>query len=207
MPQQRKQSTRADRAARLAAVRAEQRKADRRRGALLWGSVALVLAVIIGGTTYAIVRAESEKPDLSAVKTYQVEQGHVETPVDYAQTPPAGGEHAPEWLNCGVYQEAVPNENAVHAMEHGAVWVTYRPDLAPADVDALRSKLRGRPYTVLSPYAELPAPVVASAWGTQLAMDGAGDSRLDAFLKSYVQGPQAPEPGAVCTGGIGTPSA
>ena len=37
-------------------------------------------------------------PTLAAMQTYPVQQGHVTTPVDYAQTPPAGGEDAPVWL-------------------------------------------------------------------------------------------------------------
>ena len=32
---------------------------------------------------------------------------HTDGTVDYAQTPPAGGEHNPVWQNCGVYEEPV----------------------------------------------------------------------------------------------------
>ena len=57
---------------------------------------------------------------------------HVEGAVDYPQDPPAGGPHAEVWQNCGFYDEPVVKERAVHSQEHGAVWITYRPDL-PAD--------------------------------------------------------------------------
>ena len=36
---------------------------------------------------------------------------------------------------------------------------------------------------------------------SQLALTGADDPRLEAFVKQYRQGPQTPEPGAACTGG------
>ena len=98
------------------------------------------------------------------------------------------------------YDAPVPNENAVHSMEHGAVWVTYRPDLPSDQVSSLQELLNG-PYDILSPYPGLAAPVVASAWGKQLTLDVADDARLPAFLKTYRQGSQAPEPGAACTGG------
>jgi hypothetical protein len=134
-----------------------------------------------------------------------VERGHTETPVTYAQTPPVGGIHNPVWQNCGIYDAPIANENGVHTLEHGAVWITYRPDLPAASVEQLRSLVRGRPYTLLSPYPELPAAVVASAWGLQVQVDDAGDTRLERFVSSYAQGPQTPEPGASCFGGIGQP--
>ena len=46
----------------------------------------------------------------------------------YGVNPPAGGDHWSRWLNCGVYTEPQVNEHAVHALEHGAVWITYDPD-------------------------------------------------------------------------------
>lgn len=42
-----------------------------------------------------------------------------------------------------------------------------------------------------------------TAWGKQVAVDSAKDPRVDQFFAKYVQGPQTPEPGAACTGGMG----
>jgi hypothetical protein len=44
-----------------------------------------------------------------------------------------------------------------------------------------------------------------TAWGKQLTVDGADDPRVDRFFSQFVQGPQTPEPGATCTGGLGAP--
>jgi hypothetical protein len=57
-----------------------------------------------------------------------------------------------------------------------------------------------------SPYEGLDAPVVASAWGKQVGLDGADDPDLESFIGAYLQGPQTPEPGAACTGGVGDPA-
>jgi len=130
---------------------------------------------------------------------------HTTDSVNYAQNPPAGGDHNPAFLNCGIYDQPVKNENAVHSLEHGAVWVTYQPDLPQSQVDKLRQMVRGHSHLLLSPYPNLPAPVVASAWGIQLQLPGADDSRLARFLKKYEQGPQTPERGAECSGGTGNP--
>ena len=130
---------------------------------------------------------------------------HTPERVIYAQNPPVGGDHRPEFLNCGIYDQPVRNENAVHSLEHGVVWVTYQPDLPQSAVDKLRQMVRGHSHLLLSPYPDLPAPVVASAWGMQLQLPGADDSRLARFLKQYEQGPQTPERGAECSGGIGNP--
>ena len=48
--------------------------------------------------------------------------------IDYEQVPPLGGPHDPQWLACGVYDEPLRDENAVHDLEHGTVWITYQPD-------------------------------------------------------------------------------
>lgn len=196
--------TSAARRAQLEAVRKQQAQAERRRGMAIWGSGLAVLLLIAGVVGFTIVkdRQSAGKVSLDAVKTYQYEGGkHTDQPVKYAENPPVGGEHNGTWLNCGVYDKPVPNENAVHSLEHGAVWVTYDPKLPSADVDKLRKEIPST-YMVLSPYDGLPSPVVASAWGKQLTLTGADDPRLEAFIAAYRQGPQTPEPGAVCTGGM-----
>jgi len=131
---------------------------------------------------------------------------HTEADVDYPQSPPAGGDHNPIWQNAGFYEEPVQNETAVHTLEHGAVWITYQPDLPQEQQDAIRELVEAQTCVLASPYEGLDAPVVASAWGKQVALDGADDPDLESFIGAYLQGPQTPEPGAACTGGVGDPA-
>lgn len=131
---------------------------------------------------------------------------HTTGQVDYEQTPPAGGEHSPIWQNEGFYTEPIGDENAVHTLEHGGVWITYQPDLPQEQVQQIQSAVEGRTCMIASPYEGLPSPVVASAWGKQLQLDSADDPALDQFIQTYLQGPQTPEPGAACTGGTGSPA-
>jgi len=131
------------------------------------------------------------------------ERTHVETAVLYAPLPPGGGNHAPIWQNCGFYNAPVASENAVHSLEHGAVWITYRPDLPTDQVDVLRRLAERQTYVLVSPYPELPAPVVASAWNRQLLLDSTADPRLGQFVRAFRLGSQASERGGPCSGGIG----
>lgn len=183
----------------------EQRRRERRTSILLWSIGGLVLLLIAGSLAAIIIVDRRNTPDLSAVQSFEQSQGHVTGPVTYNTNPPAGGQHNPVWLNCGIYDEPVTNENAVHSQEHGAVWVTYRPDLPADQVTALKRQLDDT-YLILSPYPDLPAPVVVSAWGKQLRLDGADDERLGAFIREYRLSQNAPESGATCAGGTGTPS-
>jgi putative peptide zinc metalloprotease protein len=133
------------------------------------------------------------------------DRSHVNGSVTYPEDPPVGGPHAPIWLNCGFYTSPVLPEYAVHSLEHGAVWITYRPDLPAAQVASLRQLARGHPYVIVSPYSGLSAPVVASAWGSQLALDSVDDARLMQFVRAFERGSQTPEPTAPCSGGVGQP--
>lgn len=132
-------------------------------------------------------------------------RNHVDTPVSYPQSPPVGGDHAPQWQNCGVYDAPVKNENAVHSLEHGAVWLAYRPDLAADQVDKIRALARQHTHVLVSPYEGLKEAVVATAWGKQLRLDSVTDARLAAFVTTFEEGPQTPELGATCSGAIGQP--
>ena len=170
--------------------------------------VGAIIVLFVGGfIALAVLDARQQSaggaPD--DVQTYDVGPAgdHTSTNVDYEQTPPAGGAHNPVWQNCGYYDAPVRDENAVHSLEHGAVWITYSPDLPQAQIQELQTIAQSRSYILVSPYPGLDSPVVASAWGKQVALDGADDPGLESFIKAYRLGPQNPEPGAVCTGGTG----
>lgn len=126
---------------------------------------------------------------------------------DADQLPPIGGVHDPVWQNCGIYDEVLETKNVIHSLEHGAVWVTYSRELAEDDVATLRETVQGESFTILSPYPGLRSPVVLTAWGIQLEVDSADDSRIATFIERYQQGPQTPELGATCQNGVGSPIA
>jgi hypothetical protein len=192
---------------RAAELRRQEASKERRRKLLTRVGVVVVVLAIGGGIALAVVLSKGSDK-IAGLQTFQETRNHVTTPVTYPQTPPAGGDHNPQWLTCGIYDSPVPNENAVHDLEHGAVWITYRPDLSSNDVDKLKSIVRDKTkgYLTLSPFPNLPAPVVASAWGVQVKLTGASDSRLGTFIKKYQLGPTAPERGASCSNGLGTPT-
>jgi hypothetical protein len=134
---------------------------------------------------------------------------HVVGPVAYSLTPPVGGPHFGSWMNCGIYTKPVPSERAVHNLEHGAVWITYRPALSSSEVAALttlvlkQSKLGSNRYLDLTPWAteDLPSPIVISAWGHQLKVDTASDPRLQSFIDAFrAKKGVTPEPGSACDG-------
>lgn len=205
-----KQQREKRRGEKVAALKAKQAKETRNR---LIGIVAAATAgVLVIGTLVTIVVTSATPPvdpdtiEIAGLETFtDLEAVHVQTAVDYTMTPPAGGPHNPSWLNCGIYEEVVPAEYAVHSLEHGAVWVTYDPELVTGgDLDALRDAMPST-YMILSPFPGLGSPVVASAWSVQVALDGVDDPRLRDFIIKYRASPDAPEPGALCSQALDGP--
>ena len=129
----------------------------------------------------------------------------VREPIEYDRRPPTNGDHAPIWLNCGFYEKPVQDRFAVHSMDHGVVWITYRPDLPPGQVDRLRP-YGEEDYVIVSPYPGQDAPVMATSWRVQLELDGAGDPRLRGFVDGFRVSELAPLSGNRCEGGVGMPA-
>ncbi|HVQ87864.1 MAG TPA: DUF3105 domain-containing protein [Actinomycetes bacterium] len=194
---------------RVAEMRREDAAKQRRRNTLFGIGLVMLVVVAVGGIAWAVKvgtdqAAEPAVQSIDGVKTYNyTAQEHTNDPVNYAESPPVGGPHNPLWQTCGIYDAPIPNENAVHSMEHGAVWITYDPSLSKAEVARLTTGLDPN-YLLVSPYPGLDAPVVASAWNTQLKLSSVDDPRLAAFITKYRQGPQTPEPGASCSNGNNT---
>jgi putative peptide zinc metalloprotease protein len=176
-----------------------------------WARRGVGLAVLAATLAFVGVLWAPQLPFASdsmpaGVKTFDVQaRGHTQAPVVYPQHPPVGGRHAPVWQNCGFYGRPVADENAVHSLEHGAVWLAYRPDLPTSEIDALRRIAHAHTYVLVSPYPDLRSAVVASAWGRQLSVGSTTDARLGRFVEAFRLGKQAPESGGPCAGGTGRP--
>ncbi|SFI18620.1 MULTISPECIES: DUF3105 domain-containing protein [Microbacterium] len=193
----------------------QRQLAKRRRSKLTWwvvGTAAAVVVIALVVASYVLTprpvsldRGDGDGSSITGVETYSHTANHVDGDVDYEQTPPAGGDHNAMWLNCGVYTQPVPDINAVHSLEHGAVWVTYDPAVVgEAEVEALKAQLPST-YTILSPYEGMDSPIALSAWNAQLTVTDPSDERIGEFLAAYWRNVNGPEPGAACTGALDAP--
>ncbi|GAB2908311.1 DUF3105 domain-containing protein [Nonomuraea fastidiosa] len=187
----------------LQKMRAEQRRKERRAALLMWGTGGLIIVVLVGVVGFYLVK-RAQETSLDAVVSTKYDAGqHVWTAVDYKETPPMGGEHNNYWQQCDIYDKPIHNEHAVHSLEHGAVWITYQPELPKDKVEKLReaaTSVGQQDYLLMSPYPGLPSPIVVSSWGHQLKLTDPEDPKLGAFIKRYQNGPDTPEPGATCGG-------
>jgi hypothetical protein len=168
-------------------------------------ALALAGALAVPGCAGSVVGRASPAPVTLAgtqVASYPAGQAHTAGAVDYPESPPVGGQHDPVWADCtgSVYDAPLRPENAVHSLEHGAVWVTYDPAVATAaDVGTLTELVSGRPGLMLSPYPDLGVAVSLQAWDHQLQVRSAADPRVAEFADLLVFNPDAtPEPGATC---------
>ena len=181
--------------------------------------VVLAAACGLGPADDPLVGADADDcPDVVTASPEPLEVGviieradegadHVLCEVAYETGPPTSGAHFPVWQNCGFYTEPIRNETAVHALEHGAIWIAYDPDLDPVLVDEISAVTALDPHFISSPYPGLQNPIVLSAWQRQLAVDRIGDNIVVEFMDTQLGrvSETAPEAGASCEGGVGAP--
>jgi hypothetical protein len=186
-----------------------------------WGPIALGVAVgvlavaIIGYGGWAAFQGskpwEERAASISGISNFResdpdlVKGGdHKTGTIQYSVLPPVAGPHNGAWQNCqgDVYDAPIANEHAVHSLEHGAVWITYRPDLPADQVAKLTEKVQGQEKMMLSPFQGLDKPISLQAWGFQLKVDNADDSRIDEFIKTLRINASIEGPNANCGQGI-----
>ena len=178
-----------------------------------WGLIAGAVAVLVFAAavlTYAVLQvneAEEGRVDsvdeIAGVQTfdYAAGQEHVTTPVTYEQSPPVGGPHDGEWADCTgtVYDVQIRQENAVHSLEHGAVWITYDPDVVTGDALQTLRDLASESGRMVSPNPGQDSPISLQSWNHQLKVDSADDPRIQQFADFLTYNQEFfPEPGASC---------
>lgn len=164
-----------------------------------------VMAVIQGGKVTA---EELEYPFVAQQEHLDALNTWDGTNPVYDLTPPVGGNHLSAWQTCtgSVYDGPIVDGNAVHSMEHGAVWLTYDPELVDqADIDTFTQVISARDYSLMSPYPGQGVAVSLQSWGNRYQTEDPADPKIDEYLDSYILNERFnPEPYATCAGGVTT---
>jgi Protein of unknown function (DUF3105) len=166
----------------------------------------LLLIVLIGGIGLIVWRLFAQANEFVGLEQAKdLERRHVKGKVYYPSEPPMGGNHIVVWQNCGIYKLPVVTENAVHSLEHGAVWITYRQDLSKTEQQHLEKLVLGKPYVLLTPYTKQPTAISLIAWEHRLRLKSVDDDVINRFIKKFAGSLEVPEPAGPCIGGLGKP--
>lgn len=110
---------------------------------------------------------------------------HTTVPIDYADTPPAGGPHHPCWTWFGVHDDPIEDERWVHDLEHGGVALLHACSGCDADVASLEAVATSSPFGLALPYAEMATPYAAVSWGWRLTLGCWDEQVARSFLAEH----------------------
>ncbi len=179
-------------------LRRQQIAREKRRKLLLIGLPILAIVLLFAGIgIYRFTR-----PDIVGTINFgPLSNNHGQTTIPQVagtdpNLPPVGGDHSGTLIPCQVYSAPVDPIQALHSLEHGAVWLAYRPDLLPLEVAELQTIAQNQGKILMSPYPGLESDVVMTAWSRQLVIDELPDDRVEEFISRYRN--LGPEGGAGC---------
>ena len=101
----------------------------------------------------------------------------------YNSNPPTSGSHYASPAPLGVYQEELPDEQLIHNLEHGGIWISYGTDATEESV-ALLEEI-GRRFSrsvIVTPRTANDAPIAIASWGRLLKLDVFDEQQITDFI-------------------------
>lgn len=104
----------------------------------------------------------------------------------YNSNPPTSGWHYPQPAAWGIYDNQLADETLIHNLEHGGIWISYRPDL-PEDQKAKLKEIAGRykSKVILEPRVQNDSPIALVAWQRLLKLDTVDEAKITQFISTY----------------------
>lgn len=112
------------------------------------------------------------------------------TSVKYKTNPPTSGSHWPDPVLDGVYDRSQPDEGIIHSLEHGRVWVSYKPSIPDSAKETLRTIAKSQVRVILTERQSNDADIAVAGWRRldtfNLNTDGSVDEkRIVNFIIRY----------------------
>ena len=184
----------------LKEYRSSQEKKGRLQGSLAKIIVVLVVLAVVGGIAFLLTRPTAPEVQIGE-KVEEQGRNHITqgapSKFSYNTNPPTSGPHWPQQATCKIYEEEIADEAALHSLEHGAVWISYKDKSDKDLVNKLTEIVKGNPGKVLlSPRSKNDSKIAVAAWTRILKQDSLDENQIKDFIKNYRN--QSPEPLAQC---------
>ncbi len=161
------------------------------------GAIGIVAVLIIAAIVWPAVRSATQP--LLGEEITDEEMGpavHAAAAIPIRDGDPLpGGTHNSLPQSPDFYEAQIQDGAAIHALEHGLIWIAYQPDLVtPQDLEVLRGvQDRFSRDVIVSPRPQNESAVTALSWGRILRLDFADNDLLRDFVRSNRD--RSPEPG------------
>lgn len=164
--------------------------------------VAIIAVLFIGMFGYVTVKKKGAPPETPRPGAEQADMGQKHVAVGAVKyggpEPPTSGDHTTH-IPWQAYDQEVPDENIVHNLEHGGIYISYRPDL-PADQIAKIKGLFSKPFsndkfspikTVVAPRAANGSPIIMSSWNRNMKLDTFDEAKMmEYYLRNVGKAPE-----------------
>lgn len=167
-----------------------------------------VIVIIISGVGYGIYllaqNATPKSEDFSKVVSI-MEAKHIlvgsELP-EYSSNPPTSGPHYGQTARSGFRDKEISDQNIIHNLEHGDIWIAYKPNIS----EALKKELKqfSGAKVIITPRQANDTDIALASWGRLDTFDIEGGilpkQRIKDFIKRYLN--KGPERVIGASGGI-----
>ncbi len=167
----------------------------------------LLILIVIGGIYWFIKKSRENIAErkMYAVRFSELSREHIQVGSirpKYNSNPPTSGPHYADPAKKGIYKKELPDEQLVHNLEHGYIWISYKPDTNQEIIKQLENFYGFGQKIIVEPRKENNKLIAIAAWGwldtfDPVSSDSLSDielKRIGDFIDQYIN--NGPEPNA-----------
>lgn len=173
-----------------------QMEKDMRRKKLMRRTlIAVIAAAVVAGIVWLVAFAPSRPERERPGEAFDIQgQTHIAvgaTHPAYNSNPPSSGSHYAQPATWGVHDTELPDEQIIHNLEHGGIWISYK-GINATTTAALAEIAQSQSKIIMEPRANNDAPIILVSWGRVQKFQTYDEQAILAFIEANKN--MSPEP-------------
>lgn len=154
-----------------------------------WGLVLILASAAVWGASKLLKGGPVSTTPINVQFFPAQSHNHIatgEAHPNYNSNPPTGGWHYNQPAAAGIYDTELPDEQVVHNLEHGHVWISYRPALDKDSVNKIADiAISYSSKIIVTPRAKNDSLIAVAAWEHLMKLDSFQGDKILAFIKQF----------------------
>lgn len=104
----------------------------------------------------------------------------------YNSNPPSSGPHWPSPSDNGYFENEFPDEQLLHNLEHGHIWIAFNADIGDDVKTKIKEITKKEDWKVVAaPRSKNDSKIALVAWGRVLKMEEPDYKKIEDFIRTY----------------------